>query len=353
MRNGRLSNGVLIDAFVITTILSFFLTGAPLIAAEKMARLVRINLPEPAEGFKLGPFDLNDEWIVWTEFKMLGSPREHVPDYIIKVFRGKVGRNERQMLLDSPPWLIRSFPQLFITNKGMVLIAGIERYEQGKSLLLVWPNGKRRILKPTLDLRPFELFSDGLIAGVEQNAGRGKLVFCKITKQGTLASPIILEENFVTDESIFDHRYSKSCRKFISRSGTKVAWIKGQPRMEPDIVVTDFETGVSKIVGKGIKLPYPHPLEMDGLYGKWLLCHQGTLARLINIEDTTELQLPLPGEVKYFCPHGVLFKILDHHYRFWDPVLQKRWDFLCGPETIFFSPFEVFEPGIDHPYVKV
>lgn len=356
MKERKSSSGLLRNVLLITTILNFFFTHSHAIAAEKMPNLVQIQLPKPAPGFKLGPFDCSDKWIVWTEFKQLNS-RSRVPRYVIKVFRGKVGENEREKLLDFPPWSSRPFPLVFITNKGMVLIAEIYHSEQGKSLLLIWPNGKRRILKPTLDLRPFELSSDGLIAGVEQKSGRGKLVFCKITKQSTLASPIVLEENFVNDGSVFDYHYCKTCRKVISRCGTKVAWINGHPRMEPDIVVADFETGERKIVGKGMKLPYPYPLEMDGLYGKWLLCHQGTIARLINIDDTSELQLPLPGQVKFICPYGILFQIADNHHRFWDPILQKRWDFLCDPQTTFLSRFDRTKPGtriyIFEPYREV
>jgi hypothetical protein len=334
MKEQKSSNRFLRYAFFIAMVLNFICINSPVIAAEKIARLVEVDLPEPAEGFKLGPFDCSDKWIVWTEFGgMRHFPRKHVPVYHFKVFRGKTGTKDRQELLDIP--FTRSYPLVYITNEGMALI-GRERRE-GENLCLFLPNGKKQILKSTLDMRPFELFSDGLIAGIEQKSGRGKLVFCKITKAGNLTSTIVLEENFVTDGSVFDYRYSD--RKVISRYGTKVAWINGNPRGEANIVVADFETGERKIVGKSMKLlnSYPYPLEMDGLYGNWLLCHQGTIARLINIENCSQLQLPSPGEVKYFCPDGVLFKIEDYHHRLWDPVLQKRWDFICDPKATFFN----------------
>lgn len=333
MKEQKSSNRFLRYAFFIAMVVNFICINSPVIAAEKIAGLVEVDLPEPAEGFKLGPFDCSEKWIVWTEFMMSSSRRMHVPVYHFKVFRGKTGTTDRQELLHMPA--ARSYPLVYITNEGMALI-GQDRQESG-NLSLFLPNGKKQILKPEFPMRPFQLFSDGLIAGVEQTGRPGKLVFYKITKAGNLTSPIVLEENFVNDGWLFDYRYSD--RKVISRCGTKVAWINGKPRMEANIVVADFETGERKIVGKSMKLPnsYPYPLEMDGLYGNWLLCHQGTIARLINIENCKELQLPSPGEVKYFCPYGVLFKIDDYHHRLWDPVLQKRWDFICNTKATFLS----------------
>lgn len=328
MKEKKSSNGLLRNALFITITLSFLFIYTPPIAAEKMARLVEIGPPEPAEGFELGCFDYCDEWIVWVESRRC-SDATIVGERTFKVFRKKVGSNVRERLLYIPRERYR--PLVFITRMGMVLIA------QEKRLYLVWPNGDKKVLKPTSQLRVFQLFSDGFIAGIKQAYGQGKLVFYKLAKEGKLGNPIVLEDNFVTDYLVFADNCSRRCRRVISRSGTKVAWINGHPRRErANIVVGDIETGVRKVIGKGEKSDYA--LEIDGLYGKWLLCHQGSLARLIDIQDSRELQLPAPDKIRYFCPYGILFEVIaPNHCRFWDPVLQKRYDFLCDPATTFFS----------------
>jgi len=331
----------------ITVLLSGVWIGTCAVAGEKMARLVEIDFPKPAAGFKLDCYDLNDEWIVWSESKLLDR-WSRARRYRFEVFRRKVGEDGRDKL----PFIQqgRDRPLVFTTNKGVALIV------QDENLWLVPPDDKQATYVSGFDLRVFELFSDGLIAGVEEGNGRGRLVFCRITNDKNLDSRVVLEENFVTDGSVFDNRWPRSARKIISRCGTKVAWINGHPRRgEPNIVIGDIETGETKTVGKGTKSPHPleivivdgcpsemdgYPLEMDGLYGKWLLCHQGYLARLINIDDGRELQLPAPGRIIYFCPHGILFQVWGGpgaQCRLWDPVLEKRWDFIGDPAMMKFS----------------
>lgn len=351
MKVQKSSGGLLRHTFLIVMALGFACTNPSAIAVEKMARLVE------ASGHISGCYDFNGEWIVWTESKRAKST-SRAQFCTFEVFRAKAGKKDREKLpiiLQQGKYRDRPLP--FITSTGTTLVAtGTTLAAQYKNLWLVDRDAKKAIFWPGFDLRPFELFADGLIAGVEQDKGKRQLVFCKITKDRNLAGPIVLADNFVTDPSVFDNPWPRTCRKIILRSGTKIAWINGHPHTkQTDIVVGDIETGETKIVAKGAKWPNPleirivnghplemdgYPLEIDGLYGKWLLCHQGYLARLINIDDNRELQLPVPGRIIYFCPYGVVFQLSEvagtQQCRLWDPVLQKRRDFLRDPTTTFF-----------------
>ena len=318
-------------------------------AADKMARLPDIRMPEPDDGFRFGNFDLNHEWIVWTELKRL-DPGARARRYNIKVFRGKTGENDREELLNKSGW--HWSPSVFIASDGTVLIS------QRKEIFLVSSDVKSYLLE---SIKPLELFPDGMIATIKHTDGKGKVVFYKFTAEDRLSEPIILEEDFITYDHIF--RYH-STRFVVARAGNKVVWINGSPLDETDIVLGDIVTGERTIIGKGDKSNYA--LELDGLYGEWLFCHQGTLARLININNGKELQFPIPGtrDIRYFCPYGLVFTVTGdprrlprrpstnylhpNHYRFWDPVLNKKIDFLCAHNTAFTSELED-----NHEFVRI
>ena len=285
---------------LVTVISLAFLANAgitPGLAAERMAKLTDVSIPKTDKSQPLAGLHVCGDWLVWTESELVSNPMAHVLDYRFEVFRSRIGTADCEKMLDIPR---ARFAVPFITTDGVVVV--ITRSK-------IWTNSGKETKQYKFKSGPpwsypEIVFGEPVFAGTLADEKTG--LFC-VAKQGEL-------------KEIF----SRLGPTAIHRQGNKVMWIEGD-----NIAVLDIPTEKLQVVGK--VLTQGQRPTLDGLWGNWLFCHEGDLARFINTESGEELQLKAPGKIKYLCPDGILFIVDDYHYRFWDPVSQRIWDLL--PKT--------------------